>query len=389
MSYANWNEITQYLTDDIVIWNAEDYVALSNNLGKQPDISGNPWSALAPPGPSPGNTLAFTKATTQLEIVGGNSVNITPQLGYTTGTSTNSLPANQLLSVGQDSVAITSVAQLKWIDPSLTAPASPNIPIYIETDPPAPSSPPAVYRWLESHWFKQDPNPALQQDKYFWMETGDGYTTLGSQWVGFAQQTINFDVNNLVIQTGSSGGGTGIIFNNGSNTGNLYQNSSGNLFWNATQLNGGGGGGVSSVDSGIGSGLDFSPTTGSVLGSLDLVAGSNITITKSTVDKSIEIAGKGGALASGIIKFDSGVIDVAVSTGIPLSGTPIVSLSYYNDGSTPPTSPYNGNPIAGENLWYDVVPNPAPLPSDGFYIRISTTPPVGEYFSVAWALLVA
>lgn len=239
MSYANWNSITQYLTDDIVIWNGEDYVALASSLGKQPNLFPASWNALAPPGPSPGNQLAFNKPTTQLSIVGGNQVDITPQLNYTTGNANSSLPADQLLSVGQDSIALTSVARLKWIDPSTTAPVSPNLPLYLEFDPPPGQSPPQPYRWLEAHWFKQDPNPNLDQDKYFWIETGDGYTTLGSQWAGAFQQAINFDVNNLQITTGASGGGTGIIFNNqnGTKVGNLYQGADGNLYWNGTKLN--------------------------------------------------------------------------------------------------------------------------------------------------------
>lgn len=332
MSYSSWSDFAYYTTGDIATYNAVAYSALQANRNVVPSTLAPNW-ALVPSGGG-GNTLNFTQATTELEIVGGNQVDISPLLGYATGTGTTSLPADQLLSVGNSSVAISSVARLKWIDPSLTAPASPDIPIYIETDPPAPNSPPAVYRWLEAHWFKQDPNPALQQDKYFWMETGDGYTTLGSQWAGAFQQAINFDVNNLGITMGSSGAGTGIIFNNGTAptiTGNLYQDAAGDLFWNSTQLN---------------------------------------------------VSAPAGVVAVGEVQMAGGVVDVLVSSGVTLTARPNISLTFVNDGT-----PSNANPIAGETIWYDVVPNPSPLNPDEFYVRINSAPPLGFYYTIAWAVL--
>lgn len=47
MTNANWNAITQYLTGDIVIWNGEDYIALADSLGKQPDLNPGAWELFA------------------------------------------------------------------------------------------------------------------------------------------------------------------------------------------------------------------------------------------------------------------------------------------------------------------------------------------------------
>jgi hypothetical protein len=337
MSYSSWSDFAYYNIGDIATYNTTAYSALQANRNVIPSTLAPNWAVV--PSGGGGGTLNFDKPTTDLSIVGGNNVDISPQLGYATGSGTTSLPADQILSVGNSTIAISSVAALKWIDPSLVAPASPNIPIYIETDPPAPNSPPAVYRWLEAHWFKQDPNPALQQDKYFWIETGDGYTTLGSQWAGAFQQTINFDVENLSITTGASGAGTGVVFKNGTAptiTGNLYQDAAGDLFWNGTQLNGG-----------------------------------------------------GGVLASGITMITGGLVDVLVDTGVALSSKPIITLTFFNDGNVSPAPPpNNANPTSGEVLWYDREANPAPPTATEFYIRISSAPPLGDYYSVAWSLLV-
>ena len=59
MSIAEWNSTAYYLTDDIVLYNAEDYKALADNINTIPSTNPLVWDPIAPPGPpspSPGPT---------------------------------------------------------------------------------------------------------------------------------------------------------------------------------------------------------------------------------------------------------------------------------------------------------------------------------------------
>lgn len=79
----------------------------------------------------------------------------------------------------------------------------------------------------------------------------------------------------------------------------------------------GGNGAVTSVDSGVGSGVTVSPTTGDVLVSSALVAGDGISLTPSITNKEITISAE--PLVVGVSSIDSGVgsgITVGPTTGV-------------------------------------------------------------------------
>jgi hypothetical protein len=91
-------------------------------------------------------------------------------------------------------------------------------------------------------------------------------------------------------------------------------------------------------------------------------------------------------LSDGIVEIHTGVVDVLVETGIFLGATPQITLTFFNDGVVPPNNPYNGNPVAGENVWYDRELQPVAPTATQFYIRISSGPPPPTYYKIAWIL---
>ena len=235
MSYANWNPTQFYLVDDIVIYNGEDYQALADNTNTIPSGAPLVWNPIAPPGPGPSNQLAFNQATTQLSIVGGNSVNISPLVQYTGNTD----PSTATLSVGNTTLGLPSVPTTYYED-ALTTQPNP-VPIYLKSNPTYPNNPVAPYRWLEFHWMKSDPTPPLKQDKVFSIETGDGYTRMKGYWSSFPF-SLMFQGSSINVETPNGAGG-GIKFDSRpfagpmGPVGNLYQDALGDLYWNGTKLN--------------------------------------------------------------------------------------------------------------------------------------------------------
>jgi len=229
MSYANWNPTAFYLTDDIVIYNGEDYKALADNTNTIPSAFPLIWDPIAPVGPGPSNQLAFNQPTTDLSIVGGNTIDISPVVLYNTPTD----PVNATLRVGNTALALNSVPTIDYTDTTANAPAKAVIFGQVNADPLQPFDP---YPLLEFQWIKQPGN----QNKRFTIDVGDGITTLTNEWVGQFYGTIATQSDKLQVKTGT-GAGTGIEFDAGGPTGNLYQDAAGDLFWNGTKLNVGGG----------------------------------------------------------------------------------------------------------------------------------------------------
>ena len=226
MSYAEWNPTAYYLTDDIVLYSGEDYKALADNTNTIPSANPLVWDPIAPPGPGPSNQLAFNQPTTQLSIVGGNSVDISPVVLYNTPTD----PVNATLRVGNTALPLNSVPTLDYQDLTANAPAKAVIFGQVNADPLQPFDP---YPVMEFQWIKQPGN----QNKRFTIEKGDGITTLTDEWVGQFYGDIAVQVAKFQVLTGT-GPGTGIEFNSGGGpVGNLYQDAAGDLYWNGTKLN--------------------------------------------------------------------------------------------------------------------------------------------------------
>jgi len=226
MSYANWNPTAFYLTDDIVIYNGEDYKALADNTNTIPSAFPLIWDPIAPVGPGPSNQLAFNQPTTDLSIVGGNSVDISPVVLYNTPTD----PVNATLRVGNTALPLNSVPTIDYTDTTANAPAKAVFFGQVNANPLQPFDP---YPVMEFQWIKQPAN----QNKRFTINKGDGITTLTDEWVGQFYGTIATQCDKLQVLTGT-GAGTGIEFNSvGGPVGNLYQDALGDLYWNGTKLN--------------------------------------------------------------------------------------------------------------------------------------------------------
>ena len=88
--------------------------------------------------------------------------------------------------------------------------------INVSVNPPNPQNPPVI-KVLESHWLKADPNPLLDQDKYFAITQGDGYVQLDSVWSGHGQESVVVNAY-PTINVGNNAGG-GIVIANTQNAG--------------------------------------------------------------------------------------------------------------------------------------------------------------------------
>ena len=244
MSYSEWSDFAYYRTNDIATYLGVEYIALQPNRNVPPTGLAPNWAQLATGTgiqsinalTNPSIVLSSPNNSLSVGSVAPDTITLQTNLTYQTGDLTSSLPTQTNIVAGTSSTNVPFVSRLQYINPSLVAPVSPNIPVYVEFDPPAGQSPPALVRWLEAHWFKQDPNPNLDQDKYFYMETGDGFTRLGSEWKGFLAQSIALNAQNVVLETGQ-GATSGLYFKSGALNGNLYQDALGDLYWNGTKLN--------------------------------------------------------------------------------------------------------------------------------------------------------
>jgi len=143
-----------------------------------------------------------------------------------------------VLQVGAavNTVPITSVPILSYNSPS-TVQLNP-LPINIIVDPLPPASPLNNVTVAEFHWYKQDPNPALNQDKKGYFNLGDGFFKIGAEWVGFGPQTVALEGGDVVVNAiGTVNGSAGLIIGNGG-SGTVASTSSGRLWVDGTgQLN--------------------------------------------------------------------------------------------------------------------------------------------------------
>ena len=189
MSYANWNPTAFYDADDIVIYNAEDYQALVANTNIVP--FGNPltWNAISPPGPGPSNQLAFVQATTDLSIVGGNTVDITPKLAYVNTTN----PATNVLQVGNGSVGVPTVPTVSglWVNP--VSPALALLSVGADASP----APTPGYNFLLATWKSLAPPATFQLRGFF---TSTGGITIGAEWAGFINLPLTIASDPLIIE---------------------------------------------------------------------------------------------------------------------------------------------------------------------------------------------
>jgi len=81
MSYANWNAIAFYLTNDIVYEGNEDYIALAPNTNTLPSANPLIWSVIAPPGPPTGLANVVTADGSGIvSVVAGNTATLSSAL---------------------------------------------------------------------------------------------------------------------------------------------------------------------------------------------------------------------------------------------------------------------------------------------------------------------
>lgn len=155
-----------------------------------------------------------------------------PTLAYTNNGTTSTLQVGAAINT----VPITSVPILSYNSPS-TVQVNP-LPINIIIDPPAPASPLNNITVAEFHWYKQDPNPALNQDKKGYINIGDGFMKLGAEWVGFGPETVVLEGAVVAVNAiGAQNGSTGFQLGNGGNS--VLPPTSSGRFWMDTggQLN--------------------------------------------------------------------------------------------------------------------------------------------------------
>jgi len=227
MSYANWNATAFYLADDIVVYNGEDYQALVNNRNIVPLGSPATWNAISPPGPGPSNQLAFTQATTDLSIVGGNTIDISPQLVY----SGSSDPATNALSVGNTNVIVSTIPQLTFSETTTGTIARPIIQTLVDDPAPPPVNPPP-YRLIEAQYIKN-----VSELWKFFIDVQAGNHTIGSEFTGVGGAGLNIAAQPLVL-IGSNGQGQQITIKDGVNnvSGDLWIRPDGVLMWNTNPI---------------------------------------------------------------------------------------------------------------------------------------------------------
>ena len=125
-----------------------------------------------------------------------------PTLAYTNNGTTSTLQVGAAINT----VPITSVPILSYTSPSAVQ-VNP-LPINIIIDPPPPQSPLNDVTVAEFHWYKQDPNPALNQDKKGYFNLGDGFFKIGAEWVGFGPQSVVLEGGNIVASTSGNNNGS-------------------------------------------------------------------------------------------------------------------------------------------------------------------------------------
>lgn len=157
-----------------------------------------------------------------------------PTLAYTNNGETSTLRVGSVANT----VPITSVPILSYNSPSVVQ-VNP-LPINIIIDPPPPASPLNNVTVAEFHWYKQDPNPILNQDKKGYIKLGDGVFKLGAEWVGQGPETVFLEGANLVCASvGAQNGSIGLELQGGASTNPVVAPQSASRFWLDTtgQLN--------------------------------------------------------------------------------------------------------------------------------------------------------
>lgn len=226
MSYANWNNTAFYNADDIVIYNGEDYQALLPNYDVVP--LGNPltWNPIAPPGPGPSNQLAFVQATTDLSIVGGNTIDISPKLVY----SGSSDPNTNALSVGNTNVSVPTVPLLTFSETTTGVLPRPIIQTLVDDPAPPPANPPA-YRLIQADYIKN-----INETWRFFVDILAGSMSIVSEFVGVGLEGLQIRANPINL-VGINGPNQVRITDSVNNvSGNLWVNPSGTLMWNSQQI---------------------------------------------------------------------------------------------------------------------------------------------------------
>jgi hypothetical protein len=227
MSYANWNATAFYNADDIVVYSGEDYQALLANHDVVP--VGNPltWNPIAPPGPGPSNQLAFTQATTDLSIVGGNTIDISPKLVY----SGSSDPTTNALSVGNTNVLVPTTPLLTFSETTTGVLPRPIIFTIVDDPAPPPANPPP-YRLVEAQYIKN-----AGEVWKFYIDVIAGSPTLGSEFTtGGVGAGMVINAEPLLVQ--GSNGPTQLRLRDVVNAsqGDLWVNPTGTLMWNQQMI---------------------------------------------------------------------------------------------------------------------------------------------------------
>jgi hypothetical protein len=92
-----------------------------------------------------------------------------------------------------------------------------------------------------------------------------------------------------------------------------------------------------------------------------------------------------GSAYTGIATIDntSGINPVNITvTGVSITATPIIQLTFFNDGQPGcqnPVNPADGNRAV--SCWYNWVS------ASSFQIEVSVTPVIGKYFKIAWTIV--
>ena len=292
-----WNSTTQYFKNDAVVSPLGKFaIAMVYNVNNNPDTANpNPWLVASGGGGGGSQTLSFDVSGVLLSISGGNTISIdAPQLLDISGSAlsitrgnTITLPTslvqdlsfntitNDLSITGGNSVSLASLAgnaslwatykAVQNVDMSgssivngltyqinnpgasnsfdyinLNADTAMNTSaLYIERDRQASAGNPVGANFIvESHWYKEDPNPALNQDFTFriWQDGNQAFMRQAWELPGsnppptYTGGGIELQGTPVSVST-NQGGGAGFVLKSTANGwNNLYCDSNGDLY---------------------------------------------------------------------------------------------------------------------------------------------------------------